>query len=334
MEANLSAGLPLVILAGICAGTFAIPFKFNNKWTWENNWLIWSIVALLIAPWVMAIVSVPDLIGVYKAEPENLLLISIFGIIWGIGAIMFGKGIDLLGVSLSFPIMLGLINSVGTIMPIVLRDPDELFTPDGLKIITGVVIILIGIVIVSVAGSKKNNVEGSNLEGKSKKNFVTGIIVCLLAGIFGPMINFAFVYGEPIQAKAVEFGASVLNSANPVWSIALTGGFIANAFYCIFLFRKNNSLRLYDTNFKKFLPLAALAGVIWYFSIMFYGMGSNSLGKMGASVGWATMQTLSILVGNMAGIITGEWKGTQKNTMMLMYGGVSLLIIGLVIIAL
>ena len=54
------------------------------------------------------------------------------GLIWGVGAILFGRGIDLLGVGLSMPIMLGLTNVIGTLMPVVLRDPGGLLTASGL----------------------------------------------------------------------------------------------------------------------------------------------------------------------------------------------------------
>ncbi len=324
-------GLLFVVIAGFAAGTFAIPFKFAKGWQWENNWLVWSVVALLIAPWLIAFTTVPDLLSIYKAQPGNLLLIALFGVIWGIGAIMFGKGIDLLGISLSLPIMLGLINAVGTIMPMAINNPEELLSPTGLKIILGVLIILIGIAIVSIAGNKKATNENSGSPA-AKKTFVIGLIVCLLAGVFGPMINFAFVFGKPIQNEAVQMGASLLNSANPVWSITLTGGFIANAIYCIYLLRKNNTYNNYQGKVN-YMIFPIFAGVIWYLSIMFYGMGSISLGELGSSVGWATMQTLSILFGNIAGILAGEWKGASRKVFAILFSGVFCLMIGLIVIA-
>ena len=51
--------------------------------------------------------------------------------------------------------MQGLINSIGTLMPIVLRDPSELATPAGLRILAGVAVILAGIILFALAGSRK-----------------------------------------------------------------------------------------------------------------------------------------------------------------------------------
>ena len=329
METNIIAGTLLVTVGGIFSGTFALPFKYNTHWSWENNWTLYSFFALLIAPWLFAFFTIPELFSVYAATPGNLLLVGFFGLIWGVGAILFGLGINALGISLSLPIMQGLINSVGTLMPIILNDPSELLTPVGLKIILGVSIIIIGIVLVSVAGSNKE----SKPTKATNKAFQKGLIICILAGILGPMINFAFVYGAPLQQKAVELGASATFSSNAIWSIALTGGFFANIIYCFYLLKKNKSWKKYMNTKSLNWILGSLAGVIWYLSIMFYGFGGNQLGPLGASIGWAIMQSTAILAGNLAGIITGEWRGASRKSLRIMFSGISFLIVGIIIIA-
>ena len=89
------------------------------------------------------------------------------------------------------------------------------------------------------------------------------------------MINFAFVYGAPLQEKAVATGASSLYAANVIWSIALSAGFIINLLECIRLFGKNQSWKTYRHRTTGGLIMASLAGVLWYLSIMFYGMGGS-----------------------------------------------------------
>ena len=219
METNVLSGLLLILLAGSCSGVFSVPFKFNRGWAWENNWFIWSFAALLVMPWLMAWLTVPRLGTLYGADPHSTSLVALFGLTWGVGAILFGKGIDYLGISLSLPIMQGLINSIGTLMPIVLRDPSELATPAGLRILAGVAVILAGIILFALAGSRKEQSEGSRQTGaQSRSRFRKGLVICLLAGIFGPMINFAFVYGAPLQQQAVALGADPVYAGNAVWS--------------------------------------------------------------------------------------------------------------------
>ena len=335
METTVISGFLLILLAGGCSGTFALPFKHNSQWKWENNWFIWSIIALLVAPWIMAFISIPDLESVYAHESNTVLLVAFFGLLWVIGAILFGKGIDYLGVSLSLPIMQGLINVVGTLMPVILRNPSELLTPTGLKLLTGTVIILAGIIFFAIAGHNRDSKSRqTHSETPIKKNFRKGLIICLLAGIFGPMINFAFVYGAPLQEKAVATGASSLYAANVIWSIALSAGFIINLLECIRLFGKNQSWKTYRHRTTGGLIMASLAGVLWYLSIMFYGMGGSFMGVLGASVGWATMQSTAIIAGNVAGLASGEWKGATRYAIRMMVIGLVCLIGGVVVIAL
>ena len=80
METTVISGFLLILLAGGCSGTFALPFKHNSLWKWENNWFIWSIIALLVAPWIMAFISIPDLGSVYAHESDTVLLVAFFGL--------------------------------------------------------------------------------------------------------------------------------------------------------------------------------------------------------------------------------------------------------------
>ena len=325
-------GLAYILVGGTFSGIFAIPFKKNTGWKWENNWFIWSFVALLIAPWVVAAATVPDLYAAITSDMFCLLLVAVFGLIWGYGAILFGKGIDALGVSLGQPIMLGLINSVGTLMPIVIKDPALLMTPAGIKTVCGVLIIMVGIVFYSIAGGLKMKEKSNQVAVANGVAFKKGLVICVLAGIFGPMVNFAFVFGEPMQHFAIQAGASAVNAANPIWCIVLSAGFIINVIACILSFRKNNTWRIYRGNMMG-VAFAALGGLMWYLSIMFYGMGGNVIGEQGASIGWATMQSTAIIAGCIAGVIAGEWKGCSRKSMSAMLLGLLLLVIGVVTIA-
>lgn len=334
METQFFSGMGLVVIAGICAGIFALPFNANKKWEWENNWIIWSVVALVIGPWLVSFATVPNLLELYRVESDVLYLVLLFGIIWGVGAILWGLGMHYLGIALSVPIMAGLNNSVGTLMPIVIRNPAELLEPTGLQIISGVVVLLVGILIVSYAGTLKEKIlNKGQAEQASGNRFLIGIGICIAAGLIGPMINFGFVFGEPLRMRAIEFGASATFSSNAIWSIVLTGGFIANFGYCIYLLKKNKTAVRFKQVNKGYWLLAALAGVLWYASVMFYGMGSTNLGKLGASVGWATMQSLAIISANVVGLLIGEWAGVGRKPVGVMSVGVTFLAIGVGIIA-
>ena len=330
MENGFYMGMALVLLAGCFSGTFSTPFNRNTRWVWENNWLIWSVVALIICPAIAVSLTIPHVWEVYAAHPSVTAIIAGFGIVWGIGSLLFGKGIDVLGVSLAIPIMQGLINVIGTVAPFLVGHPSDLFTPAFITIPIGVGVTLCGIILFAAAGKGKN---GDKPVAKGK-SFGKGLLICILAGVFGPMINFGFVMGEPLQEKAVELGASPINSANATWAVIFVAGFLVNAGQCLILLRRNRSNENYKGASVKNYLWAALAGIIWYGSILFYGMGCNQMGGYAASIGWAIMQATAILASGVAGLVMGEWKQAPKASLCKMAGGMALLVAGMVIFSL
>jgi hypothetical protein len=47
------------------------------------------------------------------------------------------------------------------------------------------------------------------------------------------MLNFSFLFGKELQDLTLSYGAKPAASANPIWALALTSGFIANGGYAI-----------------------------------------------------------------------------------------------------
>ena len=323
-------GMALVLMAGCFSGIFSTPFERNKKWAWENNWLIWSFVALILCPFIAVSLTIPHVFDVYAAHPSVTAIIAGFGIVWGVGALLFGKGIDALGVSLAIPIMQGLINVIGTVAPFLIGNPSELFTPEYIHIPIGAAVTLAGIILFAMAGSGKNP-SSSDTKGK---NFGKGLLICILAGVFGPMINFGFVVGEPLQQTAVELGANPIHSANATWAVIFVTGFLVNAAQCTILLRRNKTAANYKGSSVKNYFWAFLAGVIWYGSILLYGMGCNQMGAYAASVGWGIMQATAILASGVAGLLLGEWKGAPRKSLRMMAAGMALLVAGMVIFSL
>ena len=80
-------GLLLGLISGVMTGSFSLPMKKTTRWSWEATWLIWSVCALLIITWVIAFVTVPDVLNVFSdAKVSDMLLVFVFGLCWGLGA--------------------------------------------------------------------------------------------------------------------------------------------------------------------------------------------------------------------------------------------------------
>ena len=54
-------GLTLALLAGVVMGSVLVPMKLIKSWAWEGVWLVYSLCAYLVCPWVVAWFSIPHL---------------------------------------------------------------------------------------------------------------------------------------------------------------------------------------------------------------------------------------------------------------------------------
>jgi L-rhamnose-H+ transport protein len=331
---NVGLGLSLGITSGIFLGSFALPMKKIKTWNWENTWIIYSIWALIVFPWILAFITVPNLFNVYfSVSISTIITVFLFGAGWGVASVGFGLGIKTLGLALTTAIVLGLNNALGAILPLIMYHPEDFLQPVGLALSGGVLIMLIGITICSWAGRQKekafNALQQSDVP-KKKGVFLKGLIICLIAGIFGAMFNFALIAGKPIEMQAVQHGATPLNAANATWCISLFGGFIVTLAYCIYLYKSNSSLRLFTQNDSGVNWLHTfLMGTMWFGGVAIYGMAVSNLGHLGASIGWPIIQSMAVASGNFWGIVTGEWKGTGKAPIRIMLTGLLFLFVGI-----
>ena len=76
----------------------------------------------------------------------------------------------------------------------------------------------------------------------------------------------------------------------------------------------------------RFFALAFLMGVVWMAGIGLYGAGARKLGDLGPSLGWAILMSSMVLVANVLGVLTGEWRGAPRVAQRRLWLGISILI--------
>ena len=334
---NAALGIALGVMAGAFLGSFALPMKKTGRWQWENTWIMYSFWALIVLPVILAYMTIPGFCGVYRSvSAGTILAVFLFGAGWGVANVGFGTGLKLLGLALGSAIVLGLNNAIGTIVPLIRDHPEDFLKPVGLAITAGVAVMLVGIAVCSVAGAKKEKVLRTGQSESTKKDkgvFAKGLIVCLVAGVFGAMFNFALWAGKPIEDQAVAAGATPLNAANATFCVSLPGGFLVTLLYCIYLYKKNNSFKVFMLKESRINWLYTfLMGIMWFGGVAIYGMAVSKLGRLRLSIGWPVIQSMAVASGNIWGIVTGEWKGTGRTPLRLMIVGLLLLFAGIVII--
>ena len=62
MIANPPLGVFLHSVGGLAAGSFYIPFRRVKAWAWESYWLVQGVLAWIVAPWIIALATTPNLL--------------------------------------------------------------------------------------------------------------------------------------------------------------------------------------------------------------------------------------------------------------------------------
>jgi len=328
-------GFFLVLIAGFFQGTFVLPMTLTKKWEWEHTWATFSLFGMLIFNWILTLIFIPNIFSVYSSVPsKDIVILILFGAGWGIGAILFGLGMDKLGLALGYPIIMGLIASLGALIPLVVFFPDSLLAPKGLTLLTGTAIVIFGIILCSIAGSSKNK-DKSLKSDRSSTEFVAGLFIAIFAGILSCFPNVGVAFGGNLINEAKRLGVSPTFAGNAVWAVFFTVGFIVNFAYCLYLILIHKNIHyLFSKSAKSNLGWGALMAIMWIGSFYLYGMSAVKLGKWGVMIGWPLFISLSIVVGNLWGVWKGEWKGAPQHARSLLNWGLLVLLCAVIVIAL
>jgi L-rhamnose-H+ transport protein len=326
-------GVALVIVSGAMLGLFTLPVPRTPRWQWENIWGLGSLVALLLVPWPVAWATVPNLREVYgSVTPGVLMLTLVLGFGWGLGGILLGKGVAVVGIAMGTSLVMGLVNVFGSpVLLAITRGPEKLLEPGGKALLAAVAVMVLGVAICALAAARKEReISGqscSSTGAKTSTPFVVGLVICILSAVLSSLVNFSFVYGEPIKQAALRADALPAAAPNAIWALVFTSNYLINAGYAFYLMFRNRTAGLIMSQGSAGYGLWVLfMGMAWPLSIVLYGMGADRMGVYGAYVAFPMMLVMAILFGNMAGAITGEWRGAFPETKATMVVGVMVLV--------
>lgn len=325
---NPGIGILLTIVAGALAGNCMLPLKFFRRWEWENAWFVFTLVSLLLLPWILAAALVSNLAEAYESLSFRQVLVpAAFGFGWGIAQILFGLSIARLGMALAYAVIVGLGAVLGTVVPLIVQSRNSVAAQQLGLLLTGIAMMVAGIAVSGWAGKLREPAR------QTSGSYATALALAILCGLMAPMLNYSFAFGQDIAQASVLRGNSSARAAYAVWPVALAGGFIPNFAYSIYLLRARRS-------WSRFLPgrgeawLACLMGLLWMGAMACYGVAASFLGSLGTSIGWALFQIFMIMTANLSGVITGEWKGVTRKARGMLWLGLGLLAAATVLIAL
>ena len=332
---DTTAGLLILVVAGVMNASFTLPMKFTRTWSWENTWLVWSVFALVLLPPVVTGLTVPHLGSVYRdAGTGPILLAAMFGLGWGIAQVFFGLAVESIGIALTFSIVLGISAAVGSLLPLLQLHPERMFTPAGGGVVAGVVLVIFGVSFCAVAGRRREAALSSD-RGPSRSSTSQGLTLAILCGCGASFVNFGLAFGHPLLVSAEKFGALPLWAPNAAWLPLMLAGSLPNILYCVYLLAKNKTHRRYVTSSGASHVLLALAmALFWFGSTVLYGVSVGKLGELGAVLGWPVFMSLIVITASVLGVATGEWKNTGKQPLRIQLTGVGFLVAAVFVLAL
>jgi len=327
----MRTALLLIVLAGGMNGSFTVPMKRVRGWEWEHTWLVWAFLAMIVIPIGVAVLTIPNLRAVYGAAGWGVFIRTVFfGMLWGASAVLFGLGVNRIGVALGFGIILGTASSLGALVPFLELHPRSLFTTVGLLTLVGVAIVVSGVAACARAGILRE----AALEPKLvKHSFGVGAAICVLSGLGTTFMSVALNNATSIYTAAEAVGTPPALSLNAVWPVLLGGGFVVNALYCASLVIRRHNLDRFRERMATNFGLALLMAGLWAGSNFSYGAGARAMGSLGLILGWPIFMAAIVLAANAWGAFTGEWRQASHRAMNWAGAGNLLLVAGIAIIA-
>lgn len=335
-------GFTLLLIGAACGGSFGLPSKFVKKDTpWEVLWGPFFFFVAIVIPGIVAPLVVDDLFGIFATVGfAKIVPVLIFGLLWGLGSMTLGKAFAFIGLSLAYALNYGAQIVVGSVVPMAIEKPGEMVQTHGLVILAGVAVCVVGVVIAGRAAILKerslkaeSDDSPSDADTKSPKMLI-GLTIGILSGVLCACYSIAFTFAGPVTDLVKEGSTAAWAQAWGPTALILWGGSLSACGYCVWELTKNKTWgQLKAPGIGRTLILAFVMAALHDAAVLFFGLGAIHIGNLGGSVGYAVFMSFAIIVGNFHGFRTGEWKGASPQSVKLILVGITVLILGVCILA-
>ena len=309
---NTWIGISLVVLAGLGTGTMAWPMKLMRKLSFEHYWFLGMLVSLVVVPWTVVLCCVPDPLQVYADVGWwPILKCNLFSVCWGIANVLYGICVLRIGAALTGAVLSGMGVAAGVTLPMILKgsgifsDAPDISSQAGLVILSGVAVILVGVVISTLAGFGRDRiVQKDKTAVQASGGFLLGLTMAVVAGILSAGLSLGFVYTyKPIFSAVTARGGDDISANMAVWAIGLLGGAAVNLGYPAWMMTKNRS---WDKLFASGgdAALAVILGLQFIVAVALMGQGMLLLGVAGAAIGFGIQQALQLLGNQIVGFVS------------------------------
>ncbi|MBM4041520.1 MAG: hypothetical protein FJ290_23715 [Planctomycetes bacterium] len=337
-------GFLFLFLGAACGGSFGLPSKFVKKDTpWEVLWGPFFFFVTILLPVVVGPVLVDGFFSVYgRVEAAKLLPVLLFGFLWGLGSMTLGLSFAFIGLSLAYALNYGAQIITGSVLPMAIFSPQEIPKSHGIVILAGVAVLVAGVVVAARAAllkeaSMKKDDAPQDAAAARKPKMLIGVTIGILSGVLCACYSMAWCFADDVGKVATsppEFGNLPWQAEWAKAALILCGGVLSACGYCAFKLTKNKTWgHLFKPGIGRTLSLAFAMAVLHDAAIFLFGLGAFNLGDLGGSVGYAVFMTFAIMIGNVHGFRTGEWKGASRKSIRWIGAALVVLVIGVCVLA-
>ena len=327
-------GIVLAVFAGLMLGLYALPEKFTKDFKFENTWGLFFMLTMFVVPVIASLTLIKGFGDIVAAIPTDIILkMAGASFLWGIGVMMWGKAINHIGLSLGFSLFIGTVLLVGSLLPFLVDEipPTNTF----LTILTGLGVVLIGVIANGKAGLIREKDQKESGENKGKGSVLTGILIAVIGGLLATGFSYANALGRPIIHEACQAAGNAewVTAVAVMFPIFISGG-IVMALYFAFEITKKKSWGTFKTiHFGKNLGLITIMAIFHYAASALFAYAAYKLGEVGNTVGYAIFNTACVVTAIVSGLITKEWIAASSKARKYLYFGLACMVIGIVIIS-
>ena len=292
----------------LCWGSWGNTQKLAGK-TWRYELFYWDyvigiLVLSLISAFTLGSIGsegrsfIPDL---QQAGIGNIGSAFLGGIVFNAGNILLSTAISLVGMSVAFPVGVGLALVLGVIINYV-GSP----TGDPIFLFLGVALVTSAIIVNALASRK--------VSSGTQKVTTKGLIVAIVAGV---LMSFFYRF-IAASMDLSNFAAPAVGKMTPYTAVVIfsLGIFVSNFLFNTILMKKplDGAPVSYKTYFKGGFSIhlvGILGGIIW-------GIGNSfnliAAGKAGAAISYGLGQGATLVAALWGVFIWKEFKGGPKST--------------------
>jgi len=340
----LIPGFGFIFIAAVAGGMFGLQYRVMRRYTVENASLLSMFFATIVVPLIAVHFIVPGwTAAIAQTRLKIHILLFVFGFCWGLGAITYAYGFNMIGMALAAALIKGITIAIGAGVPLV-RHWGEVTVESKIVTILGLGVLLIGTAFCGKAGVMREKEFREKGERESKppdsatgfrptgRIFWIGLTCALVSGVLSACANLGYDFADKLQ-EAVS-GDQTWRATLVRWIPMYCGGITALIVFMGGAMIKSGAWRNYFAkgSGRDFVIASSMGGVHFLAQIP-YGVGAFYLGALGTTVGWGANIGMALVVAAWIGFLTGEWKGASKMSTRTILAGIGVLLIAMVILA-